>query len=416
MAQDEVILDGDLSLDIPLDGDAQLDLQLDGVVGLLTLIEAGIAQIIFNDDYTITFVLTDGRRFTTGSIRGAVGEKGDKGDKGDTGERGEKGDKGDAGATGERGPQGETGPTGPQGPKGDQGDDYVLTAQDKEDIAGLVDVPVNDVQINGSSVVSDGVAVIPVAKSNTLGLVIPNSGRGVGIVDTGNDAGKLFIDHAYDSGIKSALEQYRPITPDRQHKSVFYGLAKASGDSSQAQSDNAVGTYTQEALVAIQKMLGLYKSPWELINEETLTFDTESNWTITTDSNGEPFELTDVIVNFETPKQDTASAKGQYGQIWIYSGNIQIIPECGAWTQAANSAAHGIRAILEQDNGIVIVQTVRSTTASNTGMMGYRYSAGLNDKSNGIFFVGNNHYGFDKIVIPAVTGTAHYQLYGRRKV
>lgn len=29
MAQDEVILDGDLSLDIPLDGDAQLDLQLD---------------------------------------------------------------------------------------------------------------------------------------------------------------------------------------------------------------------------------------------------------------------------------------------------------------------------------------------------------------------------------------------------
>ena len=63
MAQDEVILDGDLSLDIPLDGDAQLDLQLDGVVGLLTLIEAGIAQIIFNDDYTITFVLTDGRRF-----------------------------------------------------------------------------------------------------------------------------------------------------------------------------------------------------------------------------------------------------------------------------------------------------------------------------------------------------------------
>lgn len=159
MAQDEVILDGDLSLDIPLDGDAQLDLQLDGAVGLLTLIEAGIAQIIFNDDYTITFVMTDGRRFTTGSIRGAVGEKGDKGDKGDTGERGEKGEtgaqgvqgepgakgdkgekgdafvysdftpeqlaslkgeKGDTGATGERGPQGETGP---QGPKGDNGAD-----------------------------------------------------------------------------------------------------------------------------------------------------------------------------------------------------------------------------------------------------------------------------------------------------
>lgn len=106
MAQDEVILDGDLSLDIPLDGDAQLDLQLDGAVGLLTLIEAGIAQIISNDDYTITFVMTDGRRFTTGSIRGAVGEKGDKGDKGDTGERGEKGEQGERGLQGETGAQG----------------------------------------------------------------------------------------------------------------------------------------------------------------------------------------------------------------------------------------------------------------------------------------------------------------------
>lgn len=141
MAQDEVILDGDLSLDIPLDGDAQLDLQLDGAVGLLTLIEAGIAQIIFNDDYTITFVLTDGREFTTGSIRGAVGEKGDKGDKGDTGERGpqgiqgERGEqgiqgiqgiKGDTGAKGDKGDKGDTGATGergPQGPKGDNGKD-----------------------------------------------------------------------------------------------------------------------------------------------------------------------------------------------------------------------------------------------------------------------------------------------------
>ena len=360
MAQDEVILDGDLSLDIPLDGDAQLDLQLDGAVGLLTLIEAGIAQIIFNDDYTITFVLTDGRRFTTGSIRGAVGEKGDKGDKGDTGERGEKGeqgerglqgetgaqgiqgergeqgiqgiqgvkgdtgekgdkgdaftysdftpeqlaslkgdkgDKGDTGATGERGPQGETGPTGPQGPKGDPGDDYVLTAQDKADIAGLVDVPVDDVQVNGSSIVSDGVAVIPVAKSNTLGLVIPNNGRGVGIVDTGNDAGKLFIDHAYDSGIKSALEQYRPITPDIQHKSVFYGLAKASGDSTQAQSDNAVGTYTPEALVAIQKMLGVYQAPFRTIKEITITEETVDFY-VNTDSFSNPFTLKEVIVIF----------------------------------------------------------------------------------------------------------------------
>ena len=262
--------------------------------------------------------------------KGDKGEKGDKGDKGDTGPQGEigpagpKGEKGDKGNTGDTGPQGprgetgpkgetgETGPVGPMGPqgdrgpkgdtgetgpqglkgdKGDPGDDYILTQQDKEDIAGLVDVPVNDVQINGTSIASGGVAVIPVAKSNTLGLVIPNSGRGVGIVDTGNDAGKLFIDHAYDSGIKSALEQYRPITPDRQHKSVFYGLAKAAGDTTQSASSNAVGTYTYEAKTAIQSMLGvpqLFTN--ELIADVTVPEDT-ANFTINTDINGQPFNL-----------------------------------------------------------------------------------------------------------------------------
>ena len=48
---------------------------------------------------------------------------------------------------------------------GADGDDYVLTEQDKQDIAELVDVPVDDVQINGSSIVSDGVANIPMPKT-----------------------------------------------------------------------------------------------------------------------------------------------------------------------------------------------------------------------------------------------------------
>lgn len=340
MAQDEVILDGDLSLDIPLDGDVQLDLQLDGTVGLMTLIEAGIAQIIFNDDYTITFIMTDGREFTTGSIRGAVGEKGDKGDKGDTGERGpqgiqgesgqqgiqgiqgergekgeqgiqgEKGDKGDTGATGEKGPQGETGPQGAKGDKGDtgasgkdgsdgisptvsittipgghrititdadgqhsadvmDGDDYVLTAQDKSDIAGLVDVPVDDVQVNGISVVTDGVANIPVATNNNLGVV--KTGSTIGILNTG----EIGVIPATSNDVKAGTNGNNPITPTRQHASTFYGLAKASGDTTQAQSNNAVGTYTDEAKIAIKQMLGIKESNPQIIhqvftvNEET---------------------------------------------------------------------------------------------------------------------------------------------------
>lgn len=103
--------------------------------------------------------------------------KGDKGDKGDPGERGPQGEPGPKGETGAKGPQGEqgvqgiqgetgpqgiqgeqgiqgiagpqgiqgekgdtgeTGATGPQGPQGPAGNDYILTAQDKEDIADIV--------------------------------------------------------------------------------------------------------------------------------------------------------------------------------------------------------------------------------------------------------------------------------------
>lgn len=73
----------------------------------------------------------DGRDGATGpqGETGATGAAGPQGPQGPKGDKGEKGDKGDTGATGA---------TGPQGPAGQNGSDYVLTAQDKADIAALV--------------------------------------------------------------------------------------------------------------------------------------------------------------------------------------------------------------------------------------------------------------------------------------
>lgn len=68
-------------------------------------------------------------------INGKDGEQGPKGDKGDTGEQGPKGDQGEQGIQGEQGPQGETGPA---GPAGENGKDYVLTEEDKAEIAEMV--------------------------------------------------------------------------------------------------------------------------------------------------------------------------------------------------------------------------------------------------------------------------------------
>ena len=71
----------------------------------------GIASAVLNDDYTLTIAFTDGTEYTTPSIRGEQGIQGEQGEQGVQGEPGEKGDPGDA---------------------------YVLTPQDKSDIADII--------------------------------------------------------------------------------------------------------------------------------------------------------------------------------------------------------------------------------------------------------------------------------------
>ena len=102
MAGKEVVLDGELTLLNQLDGEAGTVIE----VGHGT----GIDTIVFNPDYTLTFNMTNGGTFTTGSIRGEQGA---------------------------------------QGQKGEPGDDYVLTEQDKEDIASLVGIPLATTSSNG---------------------------------------------------------------------------------------------------------------------------------------------------------------------------------------------------------------------------------------------------------------------------
>lgn len=119
------------------------------------------------------------------------------------------------------------------------------------DSDGTADDIVTDVQINGTSIVSDGVANIPIASANTLGAVAVKSAFGTGI----GAGGAMYIMSATVNQYKAGTEGYRPVTPNHQHEATFYGLAKASGDTTQSQSNNAVGTYTEDAKSAISDML-----------------------------------------------------------------------------------------------------------------------------------------------------------------
>lgn len=150
-----------------------------------------------------------------------------------------------------KGPQGIQGIQGETGPQGPAGDDYILTAQDKADIAAEVNVPVQDVQVAGTSVLSNGVANVPKATASVPGVITVQSG-GYGIWQ---DSGDLRISPATGNLLKEGNNSYHPIVPAYQHSSMFYGLAKAAGDSTQSSSSNAVGTYTESAKSAISQML-----------------------------------------------------------------------------------------------------------------------------------------------------------------
>ena len=128
-----------------------------------------------------------------------------------------------------------------------------------ESTGSLVEIPtmsdldnkIEDVQVNGSSVVTDGVANVPMADSNTIGVMKVGNG-----LEYNSSANEVRFRGASLDEIKAGNQAWRVLTPYRENAATFYGLAKAAGDTTQAQSSNAVGTYTDSAKSSIRSMLG----------------------------------------------------------------------------------------------------------------------------------------------------------------
>ena len=115
-------------------------------------------------------------------------------------------------------------------------------------IPAIPTVPVTDVQTNGTSILQNGIANIPVGNYNTYGVF--KSGYGLLV-----NMGALEIQSAGDSNIKSGDDDYYPIVPYRQHTSVFYGLSKVAGVNLK-NATVTVGTYPDASKHAIQKLFG----------------------------------------------------------------------------------------------------------------------------------------------------------------
>lgn len=133
-----------------------------------------------------------------------------------------------------------------------------LTEENSELVPTWVDqptVPVTDVQVNGTSILQDGVANVPVADAITPGVVKVINTYGLDVGTSGQHANYIRIVPAPNNRIKCSDGYYNPVTTSIQHASTFYGLAKAAGDSTQSASSNTVGAYTESAKSAISEML-----------------------------------------------------------------------------------------------------------------------------------------------------------------
>ena len=111
--------------------------------------------------------------------------------------------------------------------------------------------PVQDVQVNGVSVLQNGVANVPIASVDVFGAT--KIARGKGLYKASDDGIGLYP--ATDAQVKQGNDNAFALTSNKTYEIAFYGLAKAAGDRTQSASSNAVGTYTDSAKSAISTML-----------------------------------------------------------------------------------------------------------------------------------------------------------------
>ena len=284
-------------------------------------------------------------------------------------------------------------------------------ADDVSDLQTGLAGKVGDVQVNGNSVVSDGVANVPLASNGILGAVKVESGATY--TGIGANRGLLYVIKASDANIKSEDNDNRPIVPSNQHMATFYGLAKVAGHD-EKNSTLPVGTYSEEAKIAIQKMLGIYEAPWELIRWGDFKNETEAPIDISVDDNGNQFELTDIRLTITTPTQSVVSGIGSYGSVLAYYGDNVFDPiYTGAWTQQPNEVLHSAYVMIEQKDGMLVRSQARQNTSGNPTPITYIVTD--RNGSSRPWEISTQKRIYNKIRIAAATGKVEIALYGKRK-
>lgn len=288
------------------------------------------------------------------------GEKGDKGDKGDTGERGPAGPTGPVGPIG---PQGIQGPQGPQGGRGPAGSDATVTATNirnalgytpadkagldsaNQDIASLqskkvgysevengklmmysdeskaillaeLDLPkgtVEDVQINGSSIVTDGVANVPIASPTQLGLVKTDNiggGYATGLMQN-STSGQLYVNTASNDDINN-----RRLRKEIDASNIPYAVKSAITAPVSATDPE----YTESEKASARERIGA-SGEYRLLADIMITEENKrtSNVIISTDMDGRPINLSKLRVIALSPIMTNDASTNPSGYVSVLS-------------------------------------------------------------------------------------------------
>ena len=139
-------------------------------------------------------------------------------------------------------------------PVGTYTDDAKAAIQAMLDVPSTDDipeVPVQDVQVNGTSIVTDGVANVPVADLSTVGAFKTTQFKGFSIDAFGN----IQVLYATSADVKTAGTGYKSLSPANENGIAFYGLAKAAGADMKNVTGETVGVYPEAQKSAIHEML-----------------------------------------------------------------------------------------------------------------------------------------------------------------
>ena len=275
--------------------------------------------------------------------------------------------------------------------------------------------PITDVQVNGRSVVTSGVANVPVAAiasgqtSSNIGVVKVRNGYD-GLKLFADDPGRLMISPPTAAQIKAGSDPYVLVVASVEHAAAFYGMAKAAGDTTQKNSSNAVGTYTDEAKAAIQNMLGIVPEKWELIRDY-IPEQNANTISITTDERNESFALKKALILCQYQATDTTTNNNEV-VVDMRGGSAQF-----ATIKHCNSVNEVGDCIVEVDcsSGVQLCRISYSTTSIITTSYAYGsfvtnelVNPAVSEMSSFMMRLGVTGYKFN-------ASTTRIRIYGVRK-